>query len=176
MSPVGAFSAISREKAGAIIVVGGIQRVLGADHDGLDLHSQGSCSNLDLLQEGLRKRIRRIRQDSDTTCGRQPLSNDFETVPRDLCSRRGQSADVAARPREADDETGSDWITCGRHYDRNLVRCLLRSLGGRRLVRNDDVNFETDQLRSETGEEVQLSFRRSNFKGNVLPIDIPAVA
>jgi hypothetical protein len=41
---------------------------------------------------------------------------------------------------------------------------------------NDDVNFETNQLRGKTGKEIHLSFHRSKFKDNVLPNDVPTAA
>src|SRR5262249_40089078 len=40
---------------------------------------------------------------------------------------------------------------------------------------NDYIDFETDQLGRQFGKPVEMSFRRSKLKSNVLPLDIPQI-
>ena len=85
------------------------------------------------------------------------------------------SGDVAARPRKARDESGAHRISRVRHDDGDVVRGLLCRLSGGREPRDDDVDFETDQLVGQFGKPAELPLRRSKFVSNVLPFDVPEI-
>jgi hypothetical protein len=71
----------------------------------------------------------------------------LETLAPDLDSGIDTNpGDVAARPRQAGDETRSDWIACRRHDDWNFRSRLPCRGDGRRLRGDDDVDLEPDEF------------------------------
>jgi hypothetical protein len=71
------------------------------------------------------------------------------------------------------EESNKAWISRVRHDDWDFARRLLCRLSGGREPSDNYIDFETDQLGSQFGKPVDLSFRRSKLKSNVLPFDVP---
>jgi hypothetical protein len=57
---------------------------------------------------------------------------------------------------------------------RDVGGCLLRSKRTGREDCYDDVNLDSHQLRGKAGEQIELSFRGSHLKIDVLPLGIAA--
>ena len=84
--------------------------------------------------------------------------------------------DVAARPRQAGDEPRSDRIAHSRHDDRNCACRLPCRGGGRRLICDDDVDLEPDELIDQRAQAIWLAVRRAELELNVLSLDIAMLA
>src|SRR5262249_12686988 len=83
------------------------------------------------------------------------------------------AGDVATGPRKAFHQAYLNRIDANpRHNDGN---CLGRILGGPgviRTTRNDDVNFETDQLIRQGGKPVGFIFSESRLDGYILALNV----
>src|SRR5438093_6312489 len=71
------------------------------------------------------------------------------------CRRCRTTRDVAARPREARDESEPAGIAHDRHDDRDRRGGVLGCRRCRRRPRYDDVHLETNQLGREFGQPVE---------------------
>src|SRR5207302_11435393 len=59
----------------------------------------------------------------------------------------------------------------GRDYHNgDFTCCLLRRQCAGDVERHDHIDLESDQLASKLGKTIQLSFRRTKLKCNVLPL------
>jgi hypothetical protein len=67
-------------------------------------------------------------------------------------------------------------IASRRHHDRNRCACRLGRERRGRSPRHDDLDIETHQFAGELGEALVATVRRTVFKGEVLTLDIAALA
>src|SRR5450756_679265 len=72
---------------------------------------------------------------------------------------------------KARDQSSPHWISRDRNNNRDRTGCLFGSLSGRRVHRDDDIHIETDELRSERRETVNLTFRVSVLDADALSFD-----
>src|SRR5262249_37020222 len=66
----------------------------------------------------------------------------------------------------------ADRISNSRHDDRNSCCRLLRRQSTRRERRDDYVDRQTNQLRRQFGQPIDIPVRRAKFEGKVLPLGI----
>jgi hypothetical protein len=83
----------------------------------------------------------------------------------------GQTSNVAPGPRQACNNPGRYWITRSHHYDWNSAGGFF---GFQSIVgngRNDDVDFEPNQIGDEPREAVVFSIGVSVLDGDILSIN-----
>src|SRR6266576_4128285 len=87
-----------------------------------------------------------------------------------------ESSDVPARPTEASNKSGRNWVTSIRHNDGDCLGRLFDgtdrwiSSGG-----NDDINLETNQLGRQTGKPIQLALSGSPLNGHILSFNVAEI-
>ena len=107
---------------------------------------------------------------------RQHFPNEFDAFAGQFGGYASDPGDISARPRKARDQARAHWISRVRHHDWDFAGRLLCRLSGGREPSDDYIDFETDQLGGQFGKPVDLSFRRSKLKSNVLPLDVPQIS
>src|ERR1700738_3666991 len=153
-----------------------IELLAAADPDAVDRSSAGFAGKLDLFEERFGEGIGRIGQSGHAACRRQHFPNEFDAFAGQFGGHASDPGDISARPRKARDKTHADWISRVRHDDWDFARRLLCRLSGGREPSDDYIDFETDQLGGQFGKPVDLSFRRSKLKSNVLPFDVSQIS
>jgi hypothetical protein len=86
-----------------------------------------------------------------------------------------QPGDVAARPRKARDMAEALRVGMRREHDGDRLGRLTGGLHLRRRGREDDVDFQADQVRGSVGQPIRR-FSRSKCNGDVLALDIAELA
>jgi hypothetical protein len=111
----------------------------------------------EVLQHRRLGRAARIGQERDARDLGQARPQQFERLGAHVEVAVGQTGQVAARVRQARDETAAHRIAGGRKDDRDRRGRALRRADGRRRARDDDVDLEPDQLRGEFGQALVLT-------------------
>ena len=129
--------------------------------------------------EGLsRSGVIRIREDRHLAHARDRILEHLEPFPHELGKEEGVAGDVAARAREARDDTGPNGVAdVGHHYRYRIRRgCLLRGEGARYRVGHDDIHLEPDELGGELGKTLKLTLSIAKLDDDILALDITQVA
>jgi hypothetical protein len=142
----------------------------------VDFNADGAGGKMNLFQEGLAERIRRVGQRGYTAYVGEGFADEVDAFSRQLGRRCGQACDIAARPRQAFDKTGSKRIAGWRHNDGYRRRRSFRGVHGRRLGSNNDIDLETNQFGGQFRETTELVIGRTKLNLEVLADDISEFA
>ena len=74
---------------------------------------------------------------------------------------------VAARPREARDETAAYWIGAGRENDGDAARLLQHRRGGGCVLRKNEIGLQRDDFRRESLHQLQVGRRPASFDPDI---------
>jgi hypothetical protein len=120
------------------------------------------------------RRIGRIVEDSDTAkCG-HGLFEQLQQFPGCLCGKSDNPRDVSAGTGQALDQACLDRVGRTTRYNNgDRHGRMLGSQDMRVTVRNDDVDFETDEFGRQLWEEGYVPFRMAVLQDDVLPIHVP---
>ena len=123
------------------------------------------------------RRICGVRQDRDPTDLGDGLLEQLQPFAESFhADAVGQPRDVAARPREARDESEPAGIAHDRHDDRDRRGGVLGCRRCRRRPRYDDVHLETNQLGREFGQPVESTIGKSIVDDDILALNPPEFA
>ena len=89
---------------------------------------------------------------------RDNLPQNFEPLASKIGLLDRQASDVAARSRETCDEAGTNRVPRQREHDRN-DRCHLLCCGDCGCRRDDDIDFQLDELGRDLGVALTASLR-----------------
>jgi hypothetical protein len=153
----------------------GLELVTAADPDRVDRRSGGFAAKLDLFEERFGEGIGRVGESGHAAHRRQHVADQLHAFAGQFGGNASQPSDISARPRKARDQPRTDGISRLSHDDRDFPRRSPRRQGSGREPRDDNVNLKSDQLRGQFGKPVDLAFRRSKLKSNVLPLDVPQI-
>jgi hypothetical protein len=96
----------------------------------------------------------------------------FEPLHRHLGHRGREPRDVATGARQRRDEVLAEGVTGEGHHDRNRASGGLDGSHGCGCRGDDHVDLETNELRGEIGNPVDLAVRVACLDRHVLPLDI----
>src|SRR5439155_15099435 len=98
-------------------------------------------------------------------------------LPAELRAHHTHPGDVAARAREAGDESGLDRIGGeARQDDGDRAGGLFGRKARWRTGRNDELHLQVDQLGGELGKPIVAVVREAVLDDDVLALDAPVVA
>ncbi len=152
-----------------------VELVCATDPDGLDSNTEYATGILDLFDVRSGEWVARVSEDGHAARRRQHVADEFKAFFREP-GRTGQPSDVAARPRQAGNETGSNWIARPRHDDWNLCRRMPRRGDGRRQRRDDDIDLEKNQFVSQPAQALRLAIGGAELERDALPLDVAVLA
>jgi hypothetical protein len=108
-------------------------------------------------------------------CRRGDLPEQFESLRPQFNPHHAQPRHVATRPPEAGDQPAAHRIPNG-HHDRNRLRGILGGPRRWRIVYDDEVHLETDELGGEGREGLTLQLPPSVLHQEVLTLDVSQVS
>ena len=141
----------------------------------MDSNTEYATGILDLFDVRSGEWVGSISEDGHAARRRQHVTDEFKAFFREP-RRTGQPSDVAARPRQAKNETGSNWIARPRHDDWNLCRRMPRRGNGRRQRRDDDIDLEKNQFVSQPAQALRLAIGGAELERDALPLDVAVLA
>src|SRR5262249_35566892 len=122
-----------------------------------------ACRSLHLAFLPLGKRIGDIGQNRQAPQTGHDLLQDLESLPGSVRRLDGYSRDVAAGPGQAGDDAGAYRIARRREHDRDRRGGLLCCEGGRRVVRDDNINLEPGEFVRELSKALAASLALAIF-------------
>src|SRR5712692_4615210 len=115
-------------------------------------------------------------EESNPTDPRKGLREQFQTLADELRSEAGQPRDIAARPRQAGDESARDRIANSSEDNGEGPGRLLGGQGGDcASAGHDDINLERNQFGRESGEPIGLPLGISVFDHEVAALDVTEI-
>jgi hypothetical protein len=98
----------------------------------------------------------------------------FDLLWRQLAEQKGYPRDVVTRSRKARDNAKFDRIAAHRENHRNCVRHNRPGIDDRAgaASRYEDTHAMPNQICRQHRQTIDLSFRKTRFDGDVLPVDI----
>ena len=149
--------------------------ILGRPHrHRKDLKTKLGGGSLGGLQGRTVRGRRRSQQHPDPGHARQGLFHYLESLGHDLRLNQCQPRDVAARPRKAGHVAEALRVGVSSEDNGDDVGCPSGGLHLRRRSREDDVDFQADEVGCRFGQPIGR-FSRAKCNGNVLPLDIAEV-
>src|SRR5262245_3233316 len=153
-----------------------LELLIVANPDRVDCGSSGFAAKLDLFEARFREGVGRVGQSGDPARRRQHVADQLDALAGQFGGYARDAGDISTRSGKAHDQARADRISGLGHHDRDFPRRLLCRHSGGCKPSDDDIDLETNQLSCKFGKPVDLSFRRSKLKSNVLPLDIPQIA
>src|SRR6516164_2795610 len=153
-----------------------LELLTASDLDSVDRSSGSFTAKLYLFEERFGKGIGCIGQSAHATRRRQHVADQLHTFAGQFGGHGSHPGNISTRSRKARDQPRTDRVSRLGHDDRDFMRRLLGCQGGGCEPSDDHVDFETDQIGGQFRKPVEVSFRRSKLKSNVLPLDIPKIA
>ena len=134
-------------------------RCLEPDVEREDFEAECAGCRLDLAQLQRRKGTREIGKDSKSAQTRNNLAQELESLPGSIGPLTRYAGNVAARPRQGRDEAAADRIARRREHDRDHRRGLLCCEDRRGVMRENNIDLQTDELSRDLGVALRTSFR-----------------
>src|SRR5689334_16176141 len=122
--------------------------------NGLDLQSERFCRKFRVFQRLLVAGGVWSAHDGHAGEPRNDLLQQLQPLSTELIRKSGQPSNVSSRSRKASHEPRPNRVVIACHYNGNRSRCLLRGPGCCCTTGNDDINIETDQLRSKRRQAI----------------------
>src|SRR5215211_5120204 len=97
------------------------------------------------------------------------LAQELEPLAGGIGCLARQARDVAARARQARNNSTSNRIARGREHDRYHRSCLLRGENGRGVVSENDIHLEADELRCNLSKPFASSLSPPILNGDIAP-------
>jgi hypothetical protein len=136
--------------------------------------AQRPTGTLDGAEDLWMNRIRQIPQKGYPLHAWTHLAQQVQPL-LDRGNAAAESRDVSARLCPVRDNAEVDRVTARHEHDRNLRRRPLRSEGGRRPdASDDDGHPDADELRDESGQALEVSFRGALLDAEATPLGPPA--
>ncbi len=137
--------------------------------DDLKAERAGCCLNLAHLQHG--DGTADIGQNRQSAKTGNNLAQNFEPLAGKIGLLDRQAGDVAARSRQARDQTGADRVARHRKYDRDSRRRLLCCDDRRGSRRDNDIDLEPDELGRDLGEALVAPLGPANLDRDSATLD-----
>jgi hypothetical protein len=137
-----------------------------------NLSPEACALALNFVHDHDRSRVVALVERGHARDARQHLPKQLDAFRPEGIGHEAQAGDVAARPGQACNQPGFDWIGHPHHDDGNGLRGLLGRLHRGRIDGNDDTDFQPQQLMRELAKPLGLSRRISQLDDNGFPLDV----
>src|SRR2546426_10223222 len=88
-------------------------------------------------------------------------SEELQKLWSEIWAKLGQARDIGFRPSETRHQSGPKRITAGRQDDRNRCSRVFGSPSRLEIPRDNDIDFQTDELRRKLGVAMWVLLRPS---------------
>ena len=121
----------------------------------------------DLPQKRLRVGIANRSQKADTLQPGRDLAQQRDALGRHVRANKGNARDVAARARQALDQTGRKRVGDVRHDDRDVLRRRLGGMHAGGRTGDNDIDLPSHELRRDRRRALIALLRKANVKFDI---------